>query len=611
MKPLPHERELHTLAQQLSGAFMVFGAIVACAFFATIVSYGISWLYLTPAFEQSWQASADEAAAHAAMLDKENGLRGYLLTRDVRFREPYGRAEAALVRANKELAQHVAPQLGDALVAMRLAEELWDVRWAKPAAQLGPDGVLPSMTEGKQLFDSYRATQATFARALKQHTERLYGREQGVITIRVLFVLLVCAMVFFFAVRQHRALRDSIVTPVAALLRQIVSVRDGKLEATLVPAGPRELRQLGDGLNQMIEALALARGVAKSRDEALHEHSSRLQQILEASRDFSESLNLSYVVGAVRESTAIVGGYARVVVWLMDDEQKELVNSDRSALAGSTSSPEEGRHGLAARAAKSGRITLEGPNGKVRFSGHDAGPVCAIAIPLIVGARVVGALEARHEQPQALTTISVEVLEMLATHAATAIESARLHALIETRSQTDGLTGLLNRRRLDEDLDAECKRCVRYQRPLSFVMMDVDHFKAFNDLHGHPTADRALQSVAEVVAGCLRATDTAYRYGGEEFAIILRETEGADAMIFAERVRRHIEQHFAAGEIPGLTVSLGVADYVADVSTPSSLVEAADVAMYTSKHAGRNRVALSSRPPVQARLAAPRDARLG
>src|SRR3984893_9004769 len=127
---------------------------------------------------------------------------------------------------------------------------------------------------------------------------------------------------------------------------------------------------------------------------------------------------------------------------------------------------------------------------------------------------------------------------MLATHAATAIESARLHELTEERSQTDALTRLFNRRRLEEDLDGECKRCIRYGRPLAFVMLDVDHFKAFNDAHGHPQADPALQEVAGVIGGCVRTTDTAYRYGGEEFCVLLRETSGKDAMVFAERLRQ-------------------------------------------------------------------------
>jgi diguanylate cyclase (GGDEF)-like protein len=319
-----------------------------------------------------------------------------------------------------------------------------------------------------------------------------------------------------------------------------------------------------------------------------------LRKILEASREFAESLNLSYVVGAVRESTAAVGGYDQVVVWLMDDEQKRLINSDGTT---SVQAPAlEVGQGLAGRAAKSGRMTFEGPEGQVRFSDSNLGLVRAISIPLIVGARVVGVLEARHAESQAATKQVVEVLEMLATHAATAIESARLHEIIEERSQVDALTLLFNRRRLEEDLEAECKRCTRYGRPLAFVMLDVDNFKAFNDAHGHPQADAALQQVAEAIAGCVRTTDTAYRYGGEEFCILLRETSADDAMHFAERVRHRIEQRFTSGDSQGITASFGVAGFCLDSPTPRSLVEAADAAMYESKHAGRNRVALSLSP---------------
>jgi len=167
----------------------------------------------------------------------------------------------------------------------------------------------------------------------------------------------------------------------------------------------------------------------------------------------------------------------------------------------------------------------------------------------------------------------------------------------------DALTRLFNRRRLEADLDVECKRSLRYGRPLTFVMLDVDHFKAFNDAHGHPQGDTALQEVAEVIAGCVRTTDTAYRYGGDEFCILLRETAASEGMHFAERIRQRIEQRFAAGAATGITVSIGVADFSAETPTPRALIEGADAAMYESKHAGRNRVAFSARPPSTSALA--------
>jgi diguanylate cyclase (GGDEF)-like protein len=588
-----------SLAQQLSRAFTLFGALVAAAFFVTALMYCVDWVWLTPEVERSRLAMRAESAADAAMLDEENGLRAYLFTRDLLFLEPYTRGQLELARANEALTAYAGSvsELAAAMLGTRLAEERWSERWAKAAADTRPDVIAPSMSEGKALFDAYRGEEAAFAQALNRRSEILTRRDERVTAARVALDLIVFMAVCFLAVVQHRAVRDTVVAPVGALLRHIGRVRDGQLEATVDPAGPRELRQLGEGLNEMVRALAVARESAESRDEALRDHSVQLRQILDASREFSESLNLTYVVGSVRASTAAVGGYERVIVWLMDDEQKRLVNAEESAANASSEAAIEMGHGVAGRAAKSGRITFESPAGQVRFGDSHMGSVRAIAIPLIVGARVVGALEARHAEARILPAQAIEVLEMLATHAATAIESARLHELTEERSQMDALTRLFNRRRLDEDLAAECKRCVRYGRPLAFVMLDVDHFKAFNDSHGHPRADTALQEVAAVIAGCVRTTDTAYRYGGEEFCMLLRETNGHDAMIFAERVRQRIEQRFASEGTAGITASLGVAEFSTATPMPRSLVEAADAAMYESKRAGRNRVALSSPPP--------------
>jgi diguanylate cyclase (GGDEF)-like protein len=599
LSAVPQER---TLAQRLSGAFVFFGALVAGAFLVTTLAYGLSWAWLTPELERSRLAVRTETAAYAAMLDEENVLRTYLLTHDPRFiGGPYARAEGALARANQTLTASVGsvPQVAAAMLAMRMAQERWQDQWARVVAGAPPEHHTPAMADGQTLFDAYRRDEAALADVLNERRDVLSRREQRVIGARVALELAVFVAILLFAVRQHRALHEAIVEPVAGLLRHIRHIRDGQLEATADGGGPRELAELAEGLNEMVRALAAARQSATSRDQALRDHAVRLRQILDASREFSESLNLAYVVGAVKESTATVGGYAHVVVWLMDDEQKRLINAEKSGAAASPdSAPVEMGHGLAGRAAKSGRITFEGPARQVHFRDGNADPVYAIAIPLIVGARVVGALEARHDEAKGTTTEEIEIIEMLATHAATAIESARLHEVIEERSQMDALTRLYNRRRLEEDLDAECKRCARYERPLAFVMLDVDHFKAFNDSHGHPQADTVLQGVADIIAGCVRTTDTAYRYGGEEFCILLRETSAQDAMLFAERVRQRIAQRFSSGASAGVTASFGVAGFSADAPTPRALVEAADAATYDSKHAGRNRVSLATPLPM-------------
>ena len=577
--------------------------MVACAFIVTALAYCVGWAWLTPELERYRLAVRNESIAYASMLDEETGLRAYLITGDPAFMETYPRAEIGLAAANLALVACVGaePKLAVAMLDTRLAEETWRERWAKPVANSGPANDAPSMGEGKVLFDAYRRQEGAFAGALNKRRDMLSRREQWVIAARVVLELTVFIVVLFLAVRQNRALRKAIVLPVAALLHHIRGIRDGELETTADRSGPLELAELAEGLNQLVGALVTARKSTAASEEALRKHSVQLRLILDASREFSESLNLAYVVGAVRESTAKVGGYECVIVWLMDADRKHLVNAQEASTPAPSEDPlAEPGHGLAERAAKAGRITFEGPAGQVRFSDGNIGPVRAIAIPLIVGARVVGALEVRHGEVRVATTQAIEMLETLATHAATAIESARLHEVIEERSQMDALTRLFNRRRLEVDLDAECKRSARYGRPLAFVMLDVDHFKAYNDLHGHPQADTALQQVAEVIAGCVRTTDTAYRYGGEEFCVLLRETCGPDAMLFAERARLRIEQRFMSGAMAGITASFGVAGYSAETPTPSALVEAADAAMYESKHAGRNRVALSTSAPLVA-----------
>jgi diguanylate cyclase (GGDEF)-like protein len=590
-----------TLAEQLSRAFVLFGRLVAGAFIMTALAYGVGWTWLTPELERCRLAVRTEGGAHAAMLDEETGLRAYVMTGDTGFMEPYTRAERALAEANLTLVATVGtvPELAPAMMGTLLAEATWRDQWAKPVAGTRPATGGPSLADGKVLFDAYRRQETEFARVLDQRRDALSRREQRVIAARVVVELAVFIAVLLLAVRQHRALHAAIVVPVAALLNHIRRIRDGELEATAVRSGPHELAELAEGLNQLVGALVTARQSTVSSEESLRRHSLQLRLILDASREFSESLNLAYVVGAVRESTATVGGYEHVIVWLMDADQKRLINAEGSSmLAPADDLLAAPGHVLAERAAKAGRITFEGPDGQVHFRDGNVGSVQAIAIPLIVGARVVGALEARHAKARLATTQVIEVLETLATHAATAIESARLHEVVEERSQMDALTQLFNRHRLQLDLDAECKRSARYRRPLAFVMLDVDHFKAFNDEHGHPQADTALQQLAEVIAGCVRTTDTAYRYGGEEFCVLLRETCATDAMLFAERVRLRIEQRFTSGANAGITASFGVAGYSAETPTSQALVEAADVALYESKHAGRNRVVLSSSVPL-------------
>lgn len=162
----------------------------------------------------------------------------------------------------------------------------------------------------------------------------------------------------------------------------------------------------------------------------------------------------------------------------------------------------------------------------------------------------------------------------------------------------DGLTGLYNHRHFQEVLRKEVDEAVRYRRPLTLVLFDIDFFKKVNDGYGHPAGDAVLKHIAGYVAGAVRSSDVVARYGGEEFALILPETDSRNAAVLAERIRRGVE----AMEIPAgaptplrVTISMGLCT-LRDMDTdsgPGQLVEAADKALYAAKHGGRNRIAVA------------------
>ncbi|HEX5063836.1 MAG TPA: diguanylate cyclase [Kofleriaceae bacterium] len=218
-----------------------------------------------------------------------------------------------------------------------------------------------------------------------------------------------------------------------------------------------------------------------------------------------------------------------------------------------------------------------------------------------------------HENQQLIASLSAKnqaLLEMNRELEAKIHE--RTHELAEANTRlaqlavTDGLTGLYNHRHLHERLSLEVERSQRSGLPLSLLMLDVDHFKQFNDTFGHPAGDEVLRQLARVLNDTRRANDVVARYGGEEFAVILVDTAKFTAAKVAERVRERIAAHDfsdAAQRAGKISVSIGVATFPDDGVDAEGLVRSADTALYAAKRAGRNRVVLytdvmSSTPSV-------------
>jgi diguanylate cyclase (GGDEF)-like protein len=199
----------------------------------------------------------------------------------------------------------------------------------------------------------------------------------------------------------------------------------------------------------------------------------------------------------------------------------------------------------------------------------------------------------------------MDLMAELSHQIAAGIEKSRLFEQIQQLSQIDGLTGLYNHRIFQEKLRQEVNRRNRTQKPLSLIMLDIDHFKQFNDNYGHQAGDSVLKELSEIITSQSRCTtiDVCCRYGGEEFAIIMPELELHNAVKVAERLRKVVENNaFTVKEgnpDVKVTISLGAAGVTgADDLSPEELVKKADDALYLSKKNGRNRVSFSPMEPA-------------
>lgn len=189
----------------------------------------------------------------------------------------------------------------------------------------------------------------------------------------------------------------------------------------------------------------------------------------------------------------------------------------------------------------------------------------------------------------------IEFLRVYANQAAIALQNARLYKEIENMATTDGLTGLFNHRKFQEELERELKRHERSGKPLCLCLCDIDFFKKINDTYGHPAGDAMLKGVAGLIKETVRSTDIPARYGGEEFAIILIETPIKEARLIAERLRKKIESHKFTykGSTIKATLSLGIASFQSGLKIDKGkLIENADKALYHAKHNGRNQTIL-------------------
>lgn len=218
-----------------------------------------------------------------------------------------------------------------------------------------------------------------------------------------------------------------------------------------------------------------------------------------------------------------------------------------------------------------------------------------ICIPIIVKDEVRGIIYIDSKKTNAFSDRHEYFLNILAHEISIAIERALNYEKIKKLTLVDELTGVFNRRKFDIDLRDTLNEAIRYARSMSLLMMDIDYFKKYNDVHGHQMGDMVLRKIGKIFLDNKRNTDRVYRYGGEEFSVICSETNKENARIFAERLREIVSKSKFEGEEiikprSALTISAGVANFPFDATKNEDLLKHADDALYRAKAGGRNMV---------------------
>jgi diguanylate cyclase (GGDEF)-like protein len=244
-------------------------------------------------------------------------------------------------------------------------------------------------------------------------------------------------------------------------------------------------------------------------------------------------------------------------------------------------------------AVRSGRKHREGSSRLALLSCAVCAPCpgASSCVPLVVGGKVIGSVLV--SRPTPFDEADEQRIRESVSQAAPVLANLRNLAVAEIRAATDGLTGLPNKRAVTDTLKRMFAQASTERSALALLMLDLDHFKQVNDQRGHAVGDQVLANVGTVMKGAMRSSDFAGRNGGEEFAILLPDTEIPVALRIAERVRAAIAEMSLPGIDVTVTVSVGVAGYPEHASTPDRLARLADAALYLAKRQGRNRVELA------------------
>ncbi len=335
----------------------------------------------------------------------------------------------------------------------------------------------------------------------------------------------------------------SIVRTLGRLVDAANAIALGRLGGRVEVRGRDEFAQLGSAFNRMASTLELRLAELETERSRVRHSTARFGEALVATHDPDQLVQI--VVASAVEATGAVGG------------------------------------------------VVLGPHGELARAGDPDAGTEKLAFPLRVGSSDFGSLVLAGE---GFAADQVETAASLAAQVVVALENARLHRMVERQAMVDSLTGLANRRSIEESLRSDLARAGRFGDTVCVVLADLDDFKLVNDKYGHAAGDEVLKAFAAALRKTVRESDVAGRWGGEEFALVLSGTDAAGGARFAERARVAIEERevkMGNGEVVSVTASFGVASYP-ESQELGELLAAADSALYAAKGAGKNRVVVAA-----------------
>ena len=557
-----------------------------------------------PSIDRLQRADTLVADLGLQLQGEQSDLRAYLASGDRSYLQSYRTLAADTTTRAATLSATAGSLASGPVIALEVGLQQWTGSWAErvAAGELSAGAVAgnapdiaqltQALAQGRDLFAAYDAAQQQLTATLSHQLAQARGAQRVATIAAALVALLLAVGTAGVGLRRQTQLRTDVVGPMQDIGLGLGALMRGEYDQVrITPGGPAELY----GFSTLVAKLAVRLQERKRDDDHGRElelqRRERTDVILAVAREVAGSLNLRYVLESVANAAARIFGASSARLWLVEQPGAPMLLAFDTAYgrAGIREQVElDLGSGVAGRAAKYGRPAL-GEGAEV----VDGVPV--VAVPLIVGARVVGALECSGGVRRDIGDDVLTSLETLATHAAAAIEASRLHQAAEELSVTDALTGLANRRQLDRDLPTEMDRATRYHRPLTVLFLDLDHFKQLNDRYGHSYGDLVLQQVGEVLRTELRTVDRAYRMGGEEFVVVAPESTVVDGTGLAQRLRSTIARATSTnGTTAGVTASFGVATLPDHGVSGPALLAAADAALYEAKAAGRDQVCVAT-----------------